>query len=122
MSLVCGDLCVAFIYSGTSHSFASERSSPAHRLGLSYASSKVGVADGRSMPIVGVLQFAAVRFFHSYRFNQDLLLADMPDHDVVLGMDFLRKHNPKLVLFDVPKLIALDLENKSSSQSSLACR
>jgi hypothetical protein len=88
-------LCIALIDSGASHSFASKRFCHSHRLGFSHASSEVAVADGRSVPIVGVLRFAAIRL-HAFRFKQDLLVVDMPDHDVVLGMDFLHTHAPKI--------------------------
>ena len=91
-------LCTLFLLdSGATHSFLATRFCDAHGIRYKRYRSHASLANGSSVPVVGILKDAHLKI-SSFRCKETLLVVDNPDYDVVLGMDFLTAHDPTVRL------------------------
>jgi hypothetical protein len=88
--------CVVLVDSGATHSFVSRHFCHQHALHYANVSSSALLADGVTcLSVVGVLWNSELKV-SSFCCKQSLLVLDSSSSDVVLGMDWLEAHDPKL--------------------------
>jgi hypothetical protein len=94
--LVRSVFCIGLVDSGATHSFITKRFCNQHHLSYASARSEALLADGATtLPVVGVCWNAQLNI-HSFSCTQSFLVLESNALDVVLGMDWLRAHNPIL--------------------------
>ena len=79
--------------SGASVSFASVQWCRRHRIVPTPMHSSGRLADPTAFHIVGKLSHCSPKLL-GFRLNFQLLVADLPGLDVVLGLDFLKTYDP----------------------------
>lgn len=85
----------AFVDSGATHSFVSSEYCSRNRLNFMRLHSSAALADGSSVKIVDILRSLPLKI-GAFRCKQTFLVLDMPEYDVVLGMDFLYAQDPAI--------------------------
>jgi hypothetical protein len=87
---------LGLVDSGATHSIVSLQFCRQNSLKFTRVNSQALLADGKThLPVVGVIWKALVQI-QSFNCLQAFLVLDFSDCDVLLRMDWLRTHNPKL--------------------------
>lgn len=95
-SLLCGSFCEALVDSGASHSFVSLHFLQDNGIGYqSVEAPEATLADGSCLAIVGVVTNMHMQI-GNFKFKESFLVVDISNLEVVLGMSFLAKHNPRI--------------------------
>lgn len=92
-SLLLGVCCIALLDSGATHSFVSSSFCSSHGIPFKRKTSTASLANGSSVPVVGIIKACHLKL-GAFRCTHTFLVLDMPQYDVVLGMDFLHSHDP----------------------------
>jgi hypothetical protein len=94
------ELCNALVDSGATHSFVSRQFCIDHHFRFAKACSQALLADNTTqLPVVGVMWNASLQI-RSFSCKQSFLVLDVPDLSLVLGMDWLRAHNPVVKFYE----------------------
>jgi hypothetical protein len=87
-------LCIALLDSGASHSFVSARFMHENTISYKAAQSSARLADGQRLAIDGFVTKFPLKA-GSMSWEQSFLVVSLPSYDMVWGMDFLMRFNPR---------------------------
>ena len=93
--LIQGAYGLCLVDSGASRSFVSLAYCEDNGLRVSGTTGAGVLADGRPLPLSAIIRKAHLKL-GPFRTKLDLIVADLPGLDVVLGMDFLNEHDPQI--------------------------